>query len=610
MKSSKNISQQFLFLVMPLFLAACGGGGLAINAAPSTSDPATNILKKTSSGKTSADSPAAPAGSTDSESSAPAGAPSSQTQTITNDNSGIQVVPLLSSIEPSTDPQTEQTQDPPQTDQQPADPQTDQPTEPQTDQSPTEQTQTPVQTGQLSNGNIPLQSFMNSSGNDVQLTVSNNGQAVTFNADGTFSRTLCVSGCPTSGPQGTPRVRYEGGHYNGFYNEGAGWFANGPGRRTENIIAVEGRPDDGPGPLDDWSLSRFGADSYYYSLPTTVGDGHLLRGASHWHNTEVVTSYSRVPDPEGTADCLANPPCGPGDYRRTKQVQNPYVYTNSYKSGVNRWFVAAKRDSGDNNYRSFGYWLEYDMVADSAAARAAFWFAKPTNIEYRVFAAGSDSAPVSGLQGTATYQGVSAGIIQWNESGAGRVNTFENATTTFTANFNTMRLNGEVVLDPTPSDPGIAAWQWPDGSTVNGRDHLLKIAPAKVEFYNALINANGSFTSEWKPTERYTDGRWVGHLKEAHPGVFSRFNPGRTSTGGGRATGNCQNRNANPPCNNPWTEAGYNPGAAADQDLSSLHGQFYQPDGNNAPGSALGTFRISSGAGGYDVRGAFGTQKK
>ncbi len=372
--------------------------------------------------------------------------------------------------------------------------------------------------------------------------------------------------------------------------------------RDEQII-VRG------GTFNDWSISRFGKDSYN---PVPTGES-LLRPISHWYDVDVTTTYSVVPDPVGTAACIASPPCEPNDPRRTKRVQN-HTYTNSYKSGINRWFVAAKKDSGDNNYRSFGYWLEYDMVADSAAN----WLAKPTNIKYRIFAAGSDPAPVSGLQGTATYNGLAVGIMKWNEDGSQRVSTFEGAPTTLTANFNTMRLNGRVDIDSSAGH-STNYYQRPDGG--NGLlKKWLKTGPGSIEFYNALINANGSFTSEWKPTERYTvaeaeaagDVRFAGHLKEAHPGVFSRFNPSRTRTGGGRATGNCQNRNANPPCNNPWTEAGYNPGNAADQSQSALQGQFYQPDGGNAPGSALGTFRVVSdqGEGDYDVQGSFGTQKQ
>lgn len=44
-----------------------------------------------------------------------------------------------------------------------------------------------------------------------------------------------------------------------------------------------------------------------------------------------------------------------------------------------------------------------------------------------------------------------------------------------------------------------------------------------------------------------------------------------------------------------------------------MTGQFYQPDGSNAPGSVMGTFDIDAGGSAdkrYHITGAFGAEKR
>ena len=227
------------------------------------------------------------------------------------------------------------------------------------------------------------------------------------------------------------------------------------------------------------------------------------------------------------------------------------------KSDIRRWFIAAKHDGGEG-YRAFGYWLEYDVFLDlpDLTNTSPDWPGFTRSVSYQTFAAGTDPATdVSGVSGTASYRGEAAGLMRWSEAAEERrhrrvrYSTFEGAPVSLSANFDSMRITGRIDLKDF--------YQRADGhlSPHLSLDRWREVGPKDLVVWAGIGN-DGTFTNG---------------------GVALRsFGP-------------------------------------APVDTSEFKGRFYQPDGANAPGSAMGTFKAEGGgfgSGQYRLFGAFGADKQ
>ena len=219
-----------------------------------------------------------------------------------------------------------------------------------------------------------------------------------------------------------------------------------------------------------------------------------------------------------------------------------------------RWHVAGKKvGEGQGtaaDYRSFGYWARYNMQDDSTAN----YDAKPTNYTAEFWISGTDRVTsLEGVTGTATYEGESAGMVAWHSEGAARRSAFDGASTTLTANFGDMTMDGRVDLAGHVHNP--------DGCKNNAcvigsysgaatREGWSQRGPSTLTISDATINQNGTFTG----------GHWA---REGRRGV-----------------------------------------AAPSEGV--LNGQFYGTDGTH-PETAMGTFNVRGGM--WHVQGVFGADK-
>lgn len=232
---------------------------------------------------------------------------------------------------------------------------------------------------------------------------------------------------------------------------------------------------------------------------------------------------------------------------------------------VTRTFVAARKN-GENDYTAFGYWMFENYFVRSGSG----FEVRSSAIDGGAFAGGTNPATdVSGVSGTATYTGEAAGVAKWRDKqNSNRRTSYDGAPVTITADFDSMTMDTTIDLaNRLHEAPGCTAaagclQRWHD------------VGPEKIRFYGSRINADGTFggfyTVQADPEFRT--------LPDNHRALHTIANP------------------------NPAN--------------SRLSGRFYVPDGNNAPGQALGTFKVTSAEDllfandDYDVLGAFGTVKQ
>ena len=380
------------------------------------------------------------------------------------------------------------------------------------------------------------------------------------------------------------------------------------------------------GVLDGWTISRFGKDSYEDEI--TGHDPHWLTvewkpvgrynksmpKAIGWTRQRwVIRDVS-----EGGSAYLGGAVCPPGTEEcwyyepgtRKQERRIPAFNARGYntvstweiidfnpkyvpKAGIQRWFVAAKAD-GNDNYRAFGYWLRYHMAVPAADAEPdEHWVLRPSFVRTNFFAAGNNPADdVSAVSGTAKYYGEAAGTMTWEEADAERWSTFESAPVILTANFDTMWVNGEVNFHDYPY--GKEAWHAADGHITrtpkggvvitNGLDYWRTIAPSAVSFH-AEIGNDGVFEVV-PPSELWQ----LAHSPLRHE------------------------RNGEDYVAPEGIEI-------ISPHLSSVSGQFYQPNDNGAPGSVMGIFTFTGALrdenpGGrilnpsiWRIQGAFGAER-
>jgi len=260
-------------------------------------------------------------------------------------------------------------------------------------------------------------------------------------------------------------------------------------------------------------------------------------------------------------------PSGPHTRTRRVWVTEPSHPEVKEDVSQHRWFIAARHD-GNNNYRAFGYWASESMLTNDTGNKYRT-VARPWYTSFKTFASGTDPAQaISGVTGTATYRGEAAGFVTFgddlgNGTTATRMTTFDQSPVGLKANFDTMRMDGDIRLNYHDQDGYHPFYQ-------GRRNNFDEILPAVLGI-KADMNNNGSISG------MLLDRRGA---RQAMAGVRP-LNAKR----------------------------------------SNVIAQFYQPadDSNIAPGTVLGTFRALSqqtGAslgddiGEYWMYGAFGAEKQ
>ena len=327
------------------------------------------------------------------------------------------------------------------------------------------------------------------------------------------------------------------------------------------------------GYLDGWTISRFGRGSY-------DEDG------THWGAYEAPVHGFRKDVPAcGTlaeargGDCWYYTP-GSNKEKRRIPVHNAkgyqeystwglLRYETRYRTteNVRRWFIAAKHDGGDG-YRAFGYWTSVKFTQGHPSLNSENW-RSGLNITVDIFAGGTDPATdVSRVVGSATYRGEAAGAIYFQDETA-RLATFEGARTDLTANFDSMKINGRVYLQGENKGP--------EGWNTHVRDSLQE--------------ADG-----------YVGSRLGGSLAHLRTVLPENLTLSADITDGGRLT------------NGTTGPREFGPASSFVSTATPPHfnGQFHQPDGNNAPGSVMGTFSYTAGQNEarIQIKGAFGAEKQ
>ncbi len=258
-------------------------------------------------------------------------------------------------------------------------------------------------------------------------------------------------------------------------------------------------------------------------------------------------------------------PSGPHTRTRRLWVTDPSTTPDRLSRNLTRRWVAAVHDGG-NDYRAFGYWMTPAFYAHDTEE----WSVAMDSSKYnwtQVFAYGTNPADdISGVTGTATYQGEAAGgaqayngVVGTDQFGwkGGTLVAFDQAPVTVTANFDTNKMDTEIDLRRT--------WHPLDGYKGDGTRWIEDHLPVEITF-KAPLNDNGGI--------RTLDALQVVSARPDSP--------------------------------------------IRDPDLghAEFQAQFYQPDGNNAPGSVLGRFEVTTGSsylrqsGGYRIKGAFGAEKQ
>jgi len=190
-----------------------------------------------------------------------------------------------------------------------------------------------------------------------------------------------------------------------------------------------------------------------------------------------------------------------------------------------------------------------------------------------VFAGGTDpAADVSGVSGTASYRGEAAGTAVFvDETGSFRVTSYDQAPVALTADFDAMRMSGGISFRRAGG-----YWVWHDADGYHP-DYELGIRNA----FHGILPERIAVAGDGRGVPMEGDGSWQGALQ-------SHGIPG----------------------------SGIRQAALAGERRNRIEGQFHQPDGNDAPGSVLGTFvvrsdiKVADTPGGYLVQGGFGAERQ
>ena len=328
---------------------------------------------------------------------------------------------------------------------------------------------------------------------------------------------------------------------------------------------------------DTWSVLRTGRDLYGDTRRYTVTEkGRYVRGGTvEFHAWDLETGqYKYKKDSSGNPVPVMNTkfvwyweadPNGPETRTQTFFGENPATTPDRLSQNLTRRWVAAVHDGG-NDYRAFGYWMtpafkprddldEWSVEMNSNNYLWPFAFAWGTN----------PAEDISGVTGTATYRGEAAGGAhayngvydsQFTSWTGGTMVGFDQAPVTLTANFDTGLMDGRIDMAGT--------WHPLDGYKGDGTRWIADHLPAGITFEATMEDGGGIRPDSWQAVKARPDS----------------------------------------------------PVRDIDSTRAELNAQFYQPDGDNAPGSVLGVFEIDTGngflgtPGGYEITGAFAAEKQ
>ena len=332
---------------------------------------------------------------------------------------------------------------------------------------------------------------------------------------------------------------------------------------------------------DEWSVHRHGRNTLQedgghwfewkqgdWERQTVTEQGRWERGGTvQRQSIDHETGRLRSERVEHAVWYWVSDPSGPDTRTRRLWVREPSRPEVKEDVSHHRWFIAARHD-GNNEYRAFGYWMSESMLTNATGNKYRT-VERPLHTSFKTFASGTDPATdISGVAGTATYRGEAAGFVRFGDDlGNGtpttRITSFDQSPVGLTANFDTMRMDGDIRLNYHDQDGYHPFYQ-------GRRNNFDEILPTVLGI-SADMNNNGSISG------MLLDRRGA---RQAMAGVRS-----------------------------------------LDQKRSSVRAQFYQPADNSniAPGTVLGTFgtfsqRTGAGAtddiGEYMIFGAFGAEKQ